>query len=132
LDSPTIPLVDLLLEKLQIVEINRKDLVDIMVLLAQYPLTDDGHSTSGIDSNRIVNLCAKSWGWWRTTTMNIKKTSEYTGEYLGGADAQIVKERLNKLSDLIEKKPKSAGWKLRSKIGDRIKWYDEVEEVERD
>ena len=28
-----------------------------------------------------------------------------------------------------EAAPKSLGWKMRAKIGDRVKWYKDVEEV---
>ena len=31
----------------------------------------------------------------------------------------------------IEEEPKSFGWKMRAKIGDRKRWYDLFEEVDR-
>lgn len=130
LDSPTISLVDLLLEKLQIVEINRKDLVDIMVLLSQYPV-GDGASTEHVDGQYLAEICSKDWGWWRTATMNIEKTHDFAGEYLKEADAVKVRESLDELRTMIEEQKKSLGWKLRAKIGEQRKWYREVEEVER-
>lgn len=132
LDSPTITLIDLLLEKLQIVEINRKDLVDMMVLLSQYPVGRDPGAADSIDGYRLAALCGRDWGWWRTATMNIRKAREFAGDFLSGEDAQRVRERLDALATMVEAEPKSLGWKIRSAIGDRMRWYREVEEVERD
>jgi hypothetical protein len=131
LDSPTIPLVDLLLEKLQIVEINRKDLVDIAVLLSQYPVGETPDAADSIDGLRIACLCGRDWGWWRTATMNITKARAFAGDFLPDDGAKAVKERLDTLSSLIENRPRSLRWKIRSIIGERARWYREVEEVER-
>jgi len=132
LDSPTIPLVDLLLEKLQIVEINRKDLIDIMVLLSQYNVREAPDARDCIDGSRVAALCSRDWGWWRTATMNIGKASEFAGDYLAAEGARTVVERLSTLHSMVEAAPKSLRWKVRSILGDRLRWYREVEEVERD
>jgi hypothetical protein len=131
IESLTIPLVDLLLEKLQIVEINRKDLVDIVVLLSQYPVSETPDTMDSIDGSRIASLCGGDWGWWRTATMNISKARDFAGDFLKDDEARTVLERLDSLSSLIQKRPKSLRWKIRSVVGERAKWYREVEEVER-
>lgn len=131
IDYPTISLVDLLLEKLQIVEINKKDLVDTMMLLRQYPISEDGNNDNHINGRYLASLCAHDWGWWKTVTMNIQKTYDFAGEYLDGDDAKAVRSKLDRFSDLIQQKSKSIKWKLRSFIGERMKWYREVEEVQR-
>jgi hypothetical protein len=131
LESPTIPLVDLLLEKLQIVEINRKDLVDIMVLLSQYPVGGTNDAADSIDGLRVASLCGIDWGWWRTATMNISKAHSFAGDLLPDDGALTVRDRLDTLSSLIQNRQKSLRWKIRSIIGERAKWYREVEEVER-
>ena len=49
--TPTLPVADLLLSKLQIVKINKKDVLDALILLAEHPLgQDDGEvdSTKGL------------------------------------------------------------------------------------
>ncbi|MGD8627509.1 MAG: hypothetical protein PVH52_00375 [bacterium] len=131
LDSPTIPLVDLLLEKLQIVEINRKDLVDIAVLLSQHSVGETPGACDGIDGSRIASLCSGDWGWWRTATMNIAKAGAFAGDFLTDQAARTVRDRLDALALMIEQRPRSLRWKLRSILGERVKWYREVEEVER-
>jgi hypothetical protein len=132
LGTVTIPLVDLLLEKLQIVEINRKDLIDVMVLLCQYEVSETPGAADSIDGRRVADLCGRDWGWWRTATMNIRKSRDFAAGFLSGEEAEKVEGRLKTLSALIMERPKAIGWKLRSMIGDRLRWYREVEEVERD
>jgi hypothetical protein len=129
-EDVTISLIDLLLEKLQIVEINRKDLVDLMVLLGQHAIETSGDG-DGIDGARLARLCARDWGWWRTATMNLEKTAHFAGEYLGAEDAAAVRGKVQALEQLIAAGPRSLRWKLRAKVGDRLRWYCEVEEVDR-
>lgn len=132
LDSPTITLVDLLLEKLQIVEINKKDLVDIMVLLSQYGVSDEEGATDSVNGARVARLCCRDWGWWRTATMNLDKTRDFAAEYLAEEHASTVRRRVDRLREMIGGHRKGLRWKLRSIVGDRLRWYREVEEVERD
>jgi len=132
IDIATISLTDLLLEKLQIVEINKKDIIDIMVLLNQYPVSLYGEDKWYINASYLAKICSRDWGWWKTATSNLKKVRELSDEYLEKKQAEILKQRLIMLNSSIEKKPKSLKWKLRAKIGEKKRWYREVEEVERD
>lgn len=131
LDFPTVSVTDLLLEKLQIVEINRKDLVDIMVLLCEYSISDDGSGNGCLDGRYIARLLSGDWGWWRTATENLGKTMDLSSEYLAEEESKMVRERTARILELVNGHSRSLKWKLRSLIGDRLKWYDEVEEVER-
>ncbi|NQV16922.1 MAG: hypothetical protein HQ534_00030 [Armatimonadetes bacterium] len=132
IDYATISLIDLLLEKLQIVEINKKDIIDIIVLLSQYPVSLNGKDKGYINGSYLAKVCSRDWGWWKTATSNLKKVRELSNEYLEKKQAEILNQRLFLLTSFIEKKPKSWKWKIRSKIGDKMRWYREVEEVERD
>ena len=64
--------------------------------------------------------------------MNIDKTIRFAPNYLSGDDAAIVEARLQRLATAIERQPKGMGWRIRSLLGDRVNWYREVEELERD
>lgn len=132
LDRFTITLADLLLEKLQIVEINRKDLIDVMMLLRQHDVSETEGVATAIDGAYIAHLLGRDWGFWRTATMNIAKVDSFAEEYLGVEEAAPVRKRLAVLSRLVDDEPKGVKWQLRSKVGDRVTWYREVEEVERD
>jgi len=128
-DSPTIPLAELLLEKMQIVKINKKDIIDSLMLIREHELNNSDMET--INSSRIAEMCAKDWGLWRTTTMNLQKVIEISKQYewLEPADREIIVERINELLAIIQKEPKTTAWNLRSKVGDKVKWYKEVHEI---
>ena len=128
-DQPTLPLAEMLLEKMQIVRINEKDIIDTIMLLLEHPLGDNDHET--IHIGRISQLCAHDWGLWRTLTMNLGKVAQLGQEY-----AQLTIEDKKRLTAQVElaltqinAEPKTMAWKLRSKIGDRVKWYQEVDDV---
>jgi hypothetical protein len=129
IDNPTIPLAELLLEKMQIVQINQKDVIDTIMLLREHPLNTGDQET--INANRIAGMCAKDWGLWRTVTMNLQKTSEISKGYawLAEDDRAVVIGRITQLLKIINNEPKTTTWNIRSKIGDRVKWYKEVHEV---
>ena len=129
-DHPSIPLAEMLLEKMQIVKINEKDVIDTIMLLLEHPLGDEDHEI--INIQHVARLCSNDWGLWRTTTMNLDKIrqlahgyKEITVEQKEKVDVQ-VKTALAQ----IEKEPKSLAWRLRARVGDRVKWYKEVDEVQ--
>ena len=128
-DSPTIPLAELLLEKMQIFQINEKDIIDTIMLLLEHPLGDSDDEVINID--RIAELLSKDWGLWRTTTMNLNKVKQMSDHYsqLGEDDQARVVDQVDRSLARIEEAPKSRGWKLRARVGDRVKWYKDVDEV---
>jgi hypothetical protein len=128
-DNPTIPLAELLLEKMQIYQINEKDIIDTIMLLLEHPLGDQDDGEINIE--RISQLLAKDWGLWRTTTMNLDKVKQMAGHYtqLSDEEQALVVTQVDAALGRIEAEPKSRGWKLRSRVGDRVKWYKDVDEV---
>jgi hypothetical protein len=129
IDPETIPLAELLLQKMQIVEINEKDLIDTITLLLEFPLGGSDDGTINID--RIAAICAKDWGWWRTLTMNLDKARQMAEHYeqLTPDETARMAGQVRAALDRIEAEPKSMGWKLRAKVGDRKKWYRDVGEL---
>jgi hypothetical protein len=124
----TITPADLLLSKLQVVETNEKDYQDIVALLVDFELTDDD---SGISVARLTDVCASDWGWWRTVTM----VAEGARGYLLRAEAEghrfgLAAERLDSLVGLLDAAPKSRKWKLRARVGDKVRWYEEPEDID--
>jgi hypothetical protein len=83
-----------------------------------------------INGKYIAELLSKDWGFWYTSTTNLSKVLNLANEYikLSEEDGKLMKERVNKLVEMIEKQPKSMGWKMRSRMGTKQKWYTEVEE----
>ena len=130
LDSPTIPLAELLLEKMQIVKINEKDVIDTIMLLLEHPLGDSDNEMINIE--RVSKLCADDWGLWRTTTMNLDKVRQLAQQYpqLTPEQKAKVAEQVQAALARIESEPKPLAWKLRARVGDRVKWYKDVDEVQ--
>jgi hypothetical protein len=125
----TVPLAELLLTKLQIIELNEKDIRDTVLLLHGHDVAD--HDEDAVNGARIAELCAGDWGLWRTITANLERCGDDVGQYaLPEHDQSRVKDRLKALLAKIEEAPKSRGWKVRAKVGERKRWYDLPEEVE--
>ncbi len=131
-DSPTVPLAELLLEKMQIVTLNEKDVKDTLMLLAVHEIGDDDNDR--INGQYIADLFSKDWGFYYTTSLNLEKVRKGIERYKGAlkpGDAQRIEERITRLSQMIENTPKSMKWKARAAIGPRVQWYNDVEEVDR-
>jgi hypothetical protein len=132
LDTPTVPLADLLLQKLQIVQTNEKDIQDAIILLREFDIgkTDKDE----INGDHIAKLLSNDWGFYYTATLNFPKIKEFLNKYptLTAEDKKIVGERIDKLHTIVENAPKTLQWKLRAKVGPAKKWYNAVEEVQRE
>lgn len=118
----TIPPSDLLLTKLQIVKMTENDVKDIYALLTDLELgSKDDDKT--IDVNYIAKLLSDDWGFYTTVTDNIQRLLNDFNP------PQIVGEKLKQLMKRLEDEPKSFKWKMRAKVGRKVKWYEEPEEV---
>lgn len=129
LDDPTITVADILLEKMQIVKINEKDLKDTIILMLEHDVGDvDDETINGV---YISELLRKDWGYYYTVTTNLKMVRDFSNRYdaLSEEEKELVRSRVDALLERIEDAPKTFKWKLRSKLGTKIKWYKDVEEV---
>ena len=120
---------DLLLMKLQIVQLNEKDVVDAIALALQHECgTEDGAGTMSV--RRIAQVCSGDWGWYTTIRDNVEVVRDHAVRVLGqGADAELVAARLGQVISAIDDAPKSVKWKLRARVGRRVKWYELPDEV---
>jgi hypothetical protein len=128
----TLDVTDLLLSKLQIVELNRKDVHDLLHLLSAYEVREgDEPGTIGLD--RVCKIVGEDWGWWRTATGNLDKLVQLGG----GEHSDLIPDARNfdpiaqagRIHEYADSCKKSLKWKLRSKVGDRVQWYELPEEV---
>lgn len=121
---------DLLLSKLQVIETNQKDYTDTLALLSDFELGDDEADQIGME--RVADLCASDWGWWKTVTTVAGRTIEFSQvwESEHGGDHTVARDRLAELIARLDEMPKSRKWKMRSKVGERVRWYEEPEDVE--
>jgi len=130
-DSPTVPLTELLLQKLQIVQTNEKDIQDTIILLMEHDIGQGDKEE--INGEYFAKVLANEWGFHYTVTTNFPKVKEFTQKYdLPKQDKTAVVERIDRLQEIVDKTPKTLQWKLRARVGPSVKWYNVVEEVQRD
>jgi hypothetical protein len=124
IDQYTISLADMLATKLQIVEINQKDLKDIVSMFVDHDVgTSDAPEV--INGAYLAKLCSGDWGVYKTFTMNLDRIQNIVNEFgLEDSEKTIVNERVNRLRKMIEDAPKSMGWKMRARMGERVQWYE--------
>lgn len=123
----TLSLADLTVLKLQVVETNEKDYLDICAIFADHALGTDDNS---VNSVYIADLTVSDWGLWRTIGMVAERSERFALELEGFEAGEVVAERLRRLRAELDSAPKTRGWKLRSRIGERKRWYEIPEEVQ--
>jgi hypothetical protein len=124
--GPTLPATDLLMSKLQIVSLNAKDRSDLYALLLGCDLRDGDHLA--IEPSRIGTLTARDWGLHHTFELNLTRLRD--GVAAGEATDEVT-ATLDTLADAMERADKSRAWKLRARVGERKRWYEDPEEVDR-
>lgn len=127
----TLPPADLLLTKLQIIELNAKDRGDAYALLSGFPLAgSNGNGGEVIDVERIAALAARDWGLYHTLELNFERLRAGLEEVeLGPGERERIATALDAIVAAMERAPKTRGWKLRARIGERKRWYEEPEEI---
>jgi hypothetical protein len=132
LDPLTVPLAELLLSKAQIVELNRKDALDIASILLYNETGRDDDKKINLDY--IAQLCSQDWGLYKTTSINLKRVEDIIKDEnlnLTKEERELILHRLHQIQQTFEEMPKSLAWQMRDKVGTRVRWYEEVEEVAR-
>lgn len=125
--GPSLPATDLVMTKLQIVELNAKDRSDLYALLAGCDV-GDGDPTA-IEPARMAALTARDWGLHHTFELNLARLREGVESGEGPAAATVA---IDALAQAMEAEPKSRGWKMRARIGEKKRWYELPEEVDRE
>ncbi len=127
LDPLTLTPADLLLTKLQVVEVNAKDLTDAASLLLWHEIGDE-RSGDVIGIDRLVDVTSHDWGWFITFTENLAKIDQASPE-LPTTEAALVSTRATRIAQALAQAPKSVRWRARARIGRRMPWYELPEEV---
>jgi len=125
----SLAVVDLLITKLQIVELNEKDIQDILSILLDHAIGTE--APGQIDADYLTGLTSNDWGLYTTLSDNLGKINELLADYLPGDEVELVKQRIEQLLLKMDASPKSLRWKMRSKVGRRVEWYELPDEVKR-
>ena len=124
----SVPPEELLLSKLQIVEATANDQSDLYSLLVQYEV-GPGSGGASLDASFVAGLCARDWGLWRTCVGSIDRLlANLESSPLDPGEAARVQARLEALRGYLEAEPKTMKWRLRSQVGDKVRWYQQPEE----
>lgn len=119
---------DLLLTKLQIVQLNTKDILDVLALLHDIPVIEGAVHT--LDPAFLQSVWGRDWALWRTCQLTLQKVEQEAQRLLPDVMLAVVLERIDRLNDVLRGGRKSLLWKLRAQVGDRVRWYELPEEVE--
>ena len=128
-DPVTIPLAELFLSKAQIVELNHKDALDLTSILFNNDTGND--DIEKINLKVIAQLCSQDWGLYKTTSINLGRVEELVNKELSQDERNLVLSRVREIQKTFEEMPKPIAWQLRDRVGTLVKWYIEVEEVDR-
>ena len=131
-DPITIPLAELFLSKAQIVELNHKDMLDITSLLLNNETGVGDKDT--INLQVLAQLCSQDWGLYKTTSINLQHVEDLMKKEdvnLSKGERELVLDRIREIRQTFEEMPKPLPWQIRDRVGTRVKWYIEVEEVRR-
>jgi len=120
LDEITLPLSDLILTLLQLVNFTPQDQKRILALLADHEV---GTGADMFDAGRVAEVCADDWGWYKTVTVNLEKAIAAAPSALKAEQAGLVEQRARRMIKAIEEAPKSMGWQVRARLGERRVWY---------
>lgn len=133
LDFPTLTLADITLEKLQIHDINKKDLIDLMVLFLGHEVSQ-GILPNAVDVRYIATLLSDDWGFWYDATNNLSHVKTLGAKFVEETKLtpdqwKTISERVDALMAAIEAEPKTPDWKLRAEVGTSKPWYREVADL---
>jgi hypothetical protein len=123
IEPMTLTLTDLLLTKAQVVELNAKDILDLVAILADTPVTDS--NMDSLNGVYVAALLSEDWGLYRTITGSLRLVDEKMAEF--DIDPEIQRRATAAIGDLlarIEAEPKSRKWKMRARVGERVAWYE--------
>jgi hypothetical protein len=121
-EGPTLTIEDLVLSKLQIVELTLGDLEDLATMISVHRLSGeqaDRDDPEVIDVEYLTGLLGDDWGFWRTALGNLEKLNQHV--------AAEARPKVQKIIDLVQGSPKTVRWKLRARIGERMQWWQDVD-----
>lgn len=124
----TLPVSDLLLTKLQIFQLNEKDVLDILAILHDQTLRAGAHDA--LDSDYLEEVWGNDWPIWRTSQRTLDTVRRAVPAILDEEGAKRVLKNVDALQEILRTGPKSLRWKLRAQVGERIRWYELPEEVD--
>jgi len=116
----TLPITELVMTKLQVMEKTEKEYRDLLAAFSDFDVTE---GETAIDGGRIAAMCAADWGLYTTFSKSMSALKQWAQE-LAGDDKALVTSRIDRLQRMLDEKPKTLAWRMRSRIGEKAKWYE--------
>lgn len=124
-DGLTISLADLLMTKLQVVNINEKDVRDLLALLL-----DHAFGNGDIELDRLLDATRNDWGLEHTMHRSLATLTRTLDDFqLNPDQRQSILGCIIELSEALTTAPKGTKWKMRARVGERVRWFEEPEEA---
>ena len=132
MEPETLPAAELLLTKLQIAEVNAKDISDTAMLLWDHEPVPGADGPQRLNLARLARVCGADWGLYTTVTDNLAACSSQLGQLVADESARsAIQARIETIRKGLDAAPKSLAWRMRAKVGRRVRWYELPEEVTR-
>lgn len=117
--GPSLTIEDLLLSKLQIVDLTPNDVQDLASMLSTHVLGDRPDDPEIIDVGYLCSILGDDWGFWKTATDNLTRiASDFPPR---------AKDNATELIAHLEQCRTTVRWKMRARIGERLQWWQEVD-----
>jgi len=116
----TLPVTQLVMTKLQVVEKTDKEYLDLLAVFRDFPVTS---GPVGIRGDEISELCSRDWGMYTTFRKSLEATSA-RAQLLEQKERDRILPRIHELLRMMESQPKSLSWKMRARIGEKARWYE--------
>lgn len=117
--GPSLTIEDLLLSKLQIVDLTPNDIQDLASMLSTHVLGHGSDDPEVIDVGYLCSILGEDWGFWKTATDNLTRiASDFPPR---------AKDNATELIAVLERCPKTMRWRMRARIGERLQWWQEVD-----
>jgi hypothetical protein len=120
----TLPITELVMTKLQVIETTEKEFIDLVAAFRDFDVTA---GKGGIDGQHIASACGKDWGLYTTFSKTLA-TLRRRLEPAESDDMRTVVARMARLAKMMEEEPKSLAWRIRARIGEKARWYEEPED----
>jgi hypothetical protein len=131
-EPETLPAAELLLTKLQIAEVNAKDISDTAMLLWDHEPVSGADGPQRLNLAQLARVCGADWGLYTTVTDNLAACSSELAQLVADESARaIIQARIETIRKGLAAAPKSLAWRMRAKVGRRVRWYQLPEEVNR-
>jgi hypothetical protein len=131
-EPETLPAAELLLTKLQVAEVNAKDISDTVMLLWDHEPVPDADGPQRLNLAQLARVCGADWGLYTTVTDNLAACSREIAQFVADESARaVVEARIETIRKGLAAAPKSLAWRMRAKVGRRVRWYELPEEVNR-